>query len=164
MKFNLDDKKFYRLLIVFIACAVLGGMLLVGRCVKGDEYPLCPYVIFVDRPVQLSDWDSVEELQAFLDETTIRLVIVSGESFNGQCENMAFQLRDKAAEQGKRLETEILTRAECYKYQEYLGIPYEMIWSLKQSDGHVICKAVIGNEVWFIEPSNDNHWIAYYLD
>ena len=164
MKFNLDDKKFYRLLIVFIACAVLGGMLLVGRCVKGNECSTCPYVIFVDRPVQLSDWESVEELNTFLDLSIIRLVFISGDSFDGQCEDAAFALRDAAERQGKRLETEILTRAECYRYQEHLDIPYEMIWALRQNDGHVICKAVIGNEIWFIEPSNDNYWLAYFLD
>ena len=153
---------FRRTLLVLIACACLGGALFVGRCVKNADadYPW-PYVVFIDRPVVLSNWDSVEELQTFLDETHIRLVIVSGEDFNGQCENLAFQLRDEAAEHGKRLETEILTRAECIKYQRYLtGNAYSLGWN----DGHVICKAVVGNAWYFIEPANDAIWKAYYLD
>jgi len=168
MECSTQKKWFCRMLIILIACACLGGMLLIGRCVKSTDadYPW-PYVVFVDRPVQLTDWESVEELEGFLenDDTDSVIRLVAGAdgnvNFNGQCEDRAFQLRGSAESICKRLETEILNKTECIKYQQYYkGNPY----NLPAGGGHMICKAIIGNDVYFVEPSNDAIWLAYYLD
>ena len=115
----------------------------------------------------LGDFTSWLELTNFLvdDDTDDILFLTAGKDgiiqFNGQCEDYAFQLRNRAKLAGKYLDTEILTWAECYKYRNYLGGD---ISSLGANDGHYINKAVIGNKVWYIEPQNDNIWHVYNLD
>lgn len=106
----------------------------------------------------------MEELQAFLDNDdtneVLRLVCRPGTGLvelNNQCEDRAFNLRARASEIGKRLETESLTRTEYIKYYGDNG-------GLGVNDGHIINKAIIGNEIWFVEPSTDRVWLVYYLD
>lgn len=160
-------KNWKRLIFWLVACVLLTILLFAGRANANDNTSVWfywSYVVFIDRPIELSDWDSVEELQDFLDNTVVRLIVVSGEPLNGQCENKAFQLRDYAEERGKRLETEILTKAECLKYHAHLKYSSGRYLLMDDNDGHYICKAVIRNEVWFIEPANDNIWLTYKLD
>jgi len=125
--------------------------------------------ITIEVPLVLSDWNSIEELKTFLTNDTsdshVYLTIDNSvTSFNGICEHRAFKLRDNALEIGKRLDTEILTKEECFKYQEYLGFSTQILNELPDINGHYIVKAIVGNEIWFIEPSNDNVWLGYYLD
>lgn len=100
----------------------------------------------------LSDWDSLFELQCFLALDDAPLVLTSGESFSGQCENYAFQLRDRAREWGRLLDVELLTPQEVVKYYHRRG------------GVHAINKAVIGNEWWFVEPQTGEVWNPYILD
>jgi len=129
-------------------------------------------IIYVDKEVEyvdkeLSPFSSVDELEQFLlgDDTDIHIFLTADSdgvvTYDGQCEDFAFQLRDRAKEIGKLLETETMTKAECVKYRQYID---EDISVLGANDGHYINKAVIGNEVWFVEPGNDRIWLAYYLD
>jgi hypothetical protein len=111
----------------------------------------------------LSDWDSLAELEAFLsqDTTDSHIYLIADENgvvkLTGNCEEVAFQLQGRAYEIGKRLDTEILTYAEYIKYCGTDG-------GMRINDGHYINKAVVGNEVWFVEPQSDKVWLAYYLD
>jgi len=107
--------------------------------------------------LDLQDWRSVEELKAFLaeDNTDTVLKFTGNVTFNSSCEERAFQLRKRAFDIGKRLEMEILTPAE---YKKWYGD------TIASDSLHAICKAVIGNEVWYIEPADDRHWIGAYLD
>ena len=115
----------------------------------------------------LSDFESVEALKAFLvvDDTNSHIFLKANKdgvvNLVGVCEEFAFQLRERAELIGKRLDTEILTKQECFKYEGYIESGASR---LDVNDGHYICKAVIENEVWFIEPQNDRIWLAYYLD
>jgi hypothetical protein len=113
----------------------------------------------------LEDWQSVDELKAWLESDDAPLILRVDENgvinFNGQCEDVAFRARDRAYDIGKRLDTEILTRQECIKYKQYL--PGD-VYSLGANDGHYLNKAVIGNEVWFVQVDTDTIWLAYYLD
>jgi hypothetical protein len=123
----------------------------------------------VEVPIVLSDWNSIEELKTFLANDTsdshVYLTVDNGvASFNGICEHRAFKLRDNALEIGKRLDTEILTKEECFKYQECLGFSTQTLNELPDNNGHYIVKAIVGNEIWFIEPSNDNVWLCYYVN
>ena len=103
----------------------------------------------------LTAFETLQELRGFLkaDPTDHQLFVVSGEVLNKQCENRAFQLRENAALIGKRLETEVLTSAEYLKYYD------KRIQSL-----HMICKAIIGNDGYYIEPSTDKVWKGFVLD
>ena len=131
--------------------------------------------IYVDKPVEkivyqdkikfqkLTDFASLEELQAFLaqDNTSEWLILTASSSgtvqFDGACEDYAFQLRDRASQIGKRLETELLTKSEYAKYYgEYGG--------LGVNDMHMVNKAVIGNDVYLIEPQDDRVWKVVELD
>jgi len=107
--------------------------------------------------VETKDWVSLEELEEFLDndDTDEVLVFTANATFNSSCEERAFQLRKRAFDIGKRLETEDLTPAE---YKKWYGD------TIASDRLHAICKAIIGNEVWYIEPADDRHWIGAYLD
>ncbi len=152
-----------RIIIILIVCAVLFTVG-IGSYAKASENSW-PYIVFIDRPS--TDWESVEELEAFLETDDTDSVIRFNFSFDvgiqryGDCEDRAFQLREAAFQTGKRLESEILTRSECIQWREHLGITY---LEARGIDAHVVCKAVIGNTWYFIDPENDEIWPAYLLD
>ncbi len=109
----------------------------------------------------LSDWTSIQELEAFLeqDDTDHYIYLIADKDgivkFNGQCEDADMQLRNRAMQWGRFLSIEVLDTAE---YQKWYGgvLPY--------NNSHAICSAITGNEIWFIEPSTDRHWLAWDLD
>ena len=115
----------------------------------------------VEVPVMLQDWDSVEELEEFLinDDTDKRVILTvdsKGElNFNGQCEDYALQLRDRAMAIGRHLSIVALHPKE---YEKWYGE------RLTPSQYHAIAMARIGNEFWYIDPQTDEHWLALYLD
>ncbi len=112
-------------------------------------------------PVSLKDWDSPEQLADFLksDDSDQRVILQADNSgqvaFNDQCEDLALQLRDRAMAVGRYLSIQVLNQKECEKWY---GVP------VKPDVYHAICMARIGNEFWYIEPSNDKHWLALNLD
>ena len=109
----------------------------------------------------LSDWDSLEELEFFLDtdDTDSHLYLTANEDgivySNNQCEDRAINLRNRAEQAGKRLETEILDRGEYYKWYG--------IW-MKPDHYRVINKAQIDNNWYYVDPETDKVWLALYLD
>ena len=112
-----------------------------------------------------SDWESLDELKAWLEEDTPSVILIADSSgrvsFDGQCEDTAISARDRAHASGKWLETEILTRQECIRYRAYVGSnPYRM----RHGGGHYINKAVIGNAVYYVNVITDKVWFAYNLD
>ncbi len=117
-----------------------------------------------------SDFSSVDELKTFLakDDSDTHTIFIADENgyiyFNNSCEDGAFQLRNNAFAEGKRIETEILTKQECIKYYKKLGLSYADVYYMNIQDSHMICKAIIGNEIWYIEPSTDKIVLAYNLD
>jgi len=112
--------------------------------------------------IPLEDWASLDELKEFLkedntDRHTILIANEKGEVFlDGRCRVKAEQLRDNAFAIGKRLETESLTRTEAIMY-------FDIGQKLSPWDRHEVCKALIGNEIWFVEPSSDQIFMAYYI-
>jgi hypothetical protein len=113
----------------------------------------------------LEDWQSVEELRAFLDaddtESNVTIISQTGGqiSFTGQCEDFALQLRARAAAIGKNLEIIAINSAELNKWKSYFGNK-----SLSNGDYHALNMAIIGNEIWYVEPQQDICWHAMYLD
>jgi hypothetical protein len=118
---------------------------------------ICPSP--VEALAGLAEFESLPKLQEFVNDycPTIRLQAdESGQiQINNQCEDIAIGLRDKALKVGRLLETEILIQSEVLKYY-----PAEF----RPDAPHMICKAIIGNEVYFIEPATRTVWMAYYLD
>jgi hypothetical protein len=112
-------------------------------------------------PVMLKDWDSPEQLAEFLksDDTDQRLILQANDNgsieLNGQCEDLALQLRDRAMATGRYLSVQVLNPKE---YEKWYGV------AVGSKVYHAICMARIGNEFWYIEPSNDKQWLALYLD
>ncbi|HUV56787.1 MAG TPA: hypothetical protein VMV84_06095, partial [Dehalococcoidales bacterium] len=100
---------------------------------------------------------SVLELECFLALDHAPVVLIAGSDgwirMDGQCEDVAFQLRDRAEVWGRRLETELLTKFEIRQYY-YISTPYE----------HMINKAIIGNEIWYVDKGYDKMWHVGYLD
>lgn len=107
----------------------------------------------------LDDWDSLLELQCFLALDDAPLVLVADKTgrieLQGQCEDFAFQLRDRAETWGRRLEVEILTPYEMYEY-----------YHKREAGYHAINKAVIGNEWWYVDVSGTEYklWHPLNLD
>ena len=103
---------------------------------------------------ELTDWESVAELMDFLeaDDTSEFIVFIEKATFEGQCEDYAMQLRDRATAKGRYLSLDVLTPSE-YRH-----------WYQEKGDYHMINSAIIGNEVWYIEPSDDRIWHALNLD
>jgi hypothetical protein len=112
-------------------------------------------------PVALQDWDSPQQLADFLknDDTNQHIILRADShgavSLNGQCEDLALQLRDRAMAAGRYLSIQVLNPKE---YEKWYGTP------VRSDVYHAICMARIGNEFWYIEPSNDKYWLALYLD
>ena len=113
-------------------------------------------------PTRLGDWESLEELQAFLagDPTDSRIILVANSSgivkLHGQCEDRAIQLMDGAQEVGKRLFLVPLHPSEYLKW--YGSYPGSNIY-------HAVCGALVGdNDFYYIEPSTDRCILAIYLD
>lgn len=117
-----------------------------------------------DNYTPLSDWESPQELRAWLkqDTSTDTLYITSGESFTGQCENLAFQLEESAAMSGKHLRAFPINRWEIIRWWAMFKFSTKQL--ISYWDYHMICGAVIGNEWWYIEPSNDKAWKVVDLD
>jgi hypothetical protein len=114
-----------------------------------------------DVPVALKDWDSTEELAEFLknDDTDQHIFLRAdddgGVALDGQCEDLALQLRDRAMAIGRYLSVEVLNPKE---YEKWYGV------AVGPNVYHAICMARIGNEFWYIEPSTDKYWLALNLD
>lgn len=126
------------------------------------EVPLVKEVLVNHEvPVKLADWESSDELKAFLKEDgTDRHVFLKANdngtvSFLGQCEDFAIQLRDNAMVKGKYLSITSLSSDEYYKWYGK---------TLSANTYHAINMARILNEFWYIEPANDRCWKALLLD
>jgi hypothetical protein len=120
--------------------------------------------------VEPKQFPSLEALKEFLaldnsDKVVYLIVNTSGvASLNGICEDRAFHLQEVAKKQGFVLETELLTKPECYQYNEYLKFSDDTLANMPDKNSHMILKAIIGNAIYFIEPSNDSVWHPYNLD
>ena len=115
----------------------------------------------VKIPVTLKDWGSLEQLEEFLasDDTDERIILTADSqgkiSFDDQCKDFALQLRDRAMARGMFLSIIALHPKEYEKWYDK---------RLKTERYHAISMARIGNELWYIEPTTDEHWLALYLD
>ena len=116
--------------------------------------------VMVEVPVKLRNFKDTDELDAFLfkDDTDSRIILRANSngviSFEGQCEDIALQLQERAREAGYIMSIEIIGGEEVYKD----------VRCILTGRLHVINSVVIGNEFIFIEPGTDDFWVAAYLD
>jgi len=107
----------------------------------------------------MNDWNSVWELEVFVALDDAPLVLIAGAdgviNFDGQCEDYAFQLRNRAMLQGRHLDVEFITPIEYFAHFRKHIEPRTV---------HAINKAIIGNEVWFVDKGSGDIWYQYDLD
>lgn len=102
--------------------------------------------IVKEIPMEVREFESLEELTQFLeiDDTDSQIILYpirgsgGGISSKGICDYYALQLQGRALEAGYLMSTEIIR---------------------KHDEPHMINSAVIGNEVYFIEPQTDEAWL-----
>lgn len=95
-------------------------------------------------PVQLRSFKGIEEMEEFLDErdTTIRFTFGGGEMIDlldYDCDDFARALRDDAHAKGFHMNFQIV-------------------------ENHALNSTIIGNEIYFIEPSTHEYWVAAVVD
>lgn len=117
---------------------------------------------FWGRPEGLRDFQSLDDLKAWLaqDDTNEWIILKpqgpDGEIvFNDQCEDFALQLQRRAEKAGYRLSFYPMDREE---YFQMFGV-----W-LPVGKTHAMNLAIIGNEIYLIEPQTDEVWLYGYLD
>jgi len=126
--------------------------------------------VWLFRWCPLEPWESIEELKAFLeqDDTDEVFDITAGEdgilNYRGinMCEHDALQLIDRAFAIGKTLHFLPLPRSEYLKWWTKWKSPWKR--TPRANEYHAIVLAIIGNDVWYIEPDTDVHFKALKLD
>ena len=108
-------------------------------------------------PVSLKDFDNYAELTGLVYEWkdegwVIPLTGTSGKFGEGQCYAKAMSLRNYAAEKGFNIE---IISLDAHLYND------KMNGQIKE--GHTICQAKVGWDIWFIEPANLEMQRAYII-
>ncbi len=146
--------------LVIIAVILLALVMGFSTCKASENYTIP------------KDWVSPEELRAFLafDDTNIRAIIIANSKgeiwFSGQCEDLAMQLRDRAALKGKHLSIVPINQMEQRRWwHQFSAVPqYLKPRKLDYYEYHAICGAIIGNDYYYIEPRTDKMWDIADLD
>lgn len=110
-------------------------------------------VVVKEVPVKLRNFDSLEELNKWLEETPVQL------RFGGNlldCDNCALGSQQKALKDGFVMNFKVI-RADEYN---------RLFKAMKLSSGefHAIDSVIIGNGVYYIEPQTREVVLAGYLD
>lgn len=91
-------------------------------------------VVWVVKEIQLREFESWHELSVWQANNFIRDAEV------GECVDTALELQRRALEDGYLMSTEM--------------------WGDGLREGHMICSAVIGDKIYFLEPSGTISWLA----
>ena len=109
-------------------------------------------IVVKEIPLKLHDFESFEEMEEWLEETPI--LIILGKDMS--CADFALLLQQRASEDG------YLMSFEAIWPNEYNGLFKEMRISVNRI--HAINLVIIGNNVYYIEPQTHETAIAGYLD
>ena len=113
---------------------------------------------YIEVPVELEDWESLSELEQFLEEDDTDSLITLKAGTDGEiklgdyCVTQAEQLRDRAAQVGKNLEVVPLSPRE-----------YRRIFLDRRTEYHAVCMARVGHSYYLIETDNDVVKRAYKI-
>jgi len=112
-------------------------------------------VVMKETPVQFRYFDSERELAEFLeqDDTDSVIRFVSEADFSYDCDDYARALRRRALEQGFLMSLQLVTDGE--------------IFGVKVSDfarPHMGNLTMIGNDIYYIEPSTDEFCLVTAID
>lgn len=152
------------IIVMILASAFLGFCLahVIGVPPEISYYPVDQVVVvekiveverveYVDRikevPIMPRNFETLEELEEWL---SVRAFIAFGD-----CDDWALALQGFALEDGYLLNFKVITPGEYNKLFK-LKVPLDEV--------HAINLALIGNEIWYIEPFNKEVQLAYYLD
>jgi len=162
--------KTYRALCILIYTSIgfLLGWCLCPQFIEPEVVPVGYYtVVLVDRPVPepyavpvervivkteyvripqpLRNFETVNELKDFLSRTNVdeTTIIMNDPKEKADCDDYALLLIKYAHREGYALHFQI----------DKIG-----------HRGHALCCALIGNEVYFIEPSTDEYWKVANID
>lgn len=112
----------------------------------------------VEVPMENEDWDSLEELKDFLTEHEDEFFVqaLAGKDgifqFSGQCVGYAIGLREVAASYGKNLEIQCLSPSE-----------YRRIFGKRKDTHHAVNMAIVGYELYYIEPEDRTVRLGGYI-
>jgi hypothetical protein len=153
-------KWFCALLLVAAAIMILVEIQRPGQPVAADNpyhyqsAPVSPPVAKYDGP--LKDFTSLEELQAFVNARTkddYTVILQPGQSgvvnFTDDCVPDAIALINYAQRHAYYLSLDLLTPDQ---YNQHYG--------QSSANGHMICMAVIGENIYFIDPPTGNIWLG----
>ena len=108
----------------------------------------------VEVPIELREFESVEELRAWLaiDDTNTVLRFVGSINLDRyDCEDFAFQLIKNARQDGYDVYFQFIKTYTRPDTGEYI---YD----------HALNSTIIGNDIYLIEPQTDEFWRAAYMD
>jgi hypothetical protein len=112
-------------------------------------------VIIREKPaVTLKDFESLDELDAFLAGFDVKKTIIPGGLLLGQCEDFALYMIQQAELKGYKLHLNVLYGDGLKEWYGYDNAALR----------HAVCLAIIGNCVYLIEPERAKYWLAFYLD
>ena len=105
--------------------------------------------VIKEVPREIREFESLKELKQFLEDDdtneVLRLYPIKGTggviSFTGPCDHYALNLQRRALEAGYLMSIEIIER---------------------DNEPHMMNSAVIGNEIYYIEPGTDEVWLWGY--
>jgi hypothetical protein len=107
---------------------------------------------------KLRDFESTDELKAFLEQSDVDqcVYLTSGQELTSyDCEDYAKALRNEAHTKGFHMNIQIVWHYRRPDTGEVIT---------RRNEGHALNSTIIGNEMYFVEPSTDEYWLAAYLD
>jgi len=116
-----------------------------------EEVPVVKYVeVEKEVPAALNQFESEEELLAWLQTDQTDELPYIRNLF--ECENFARTLMRNALEDGHLMSFQVLKNYTRPDTKGFIEGP------------HAINNAIIGNDVYFIDPQTDEFWVAYVLE
>jgi hypothetical protein len=115
------------------------------------EVPVVEYVeVAKEVPLELREFESEEELTEWLHADRTDGLPYIKDLF--ECENFSRTLMRHALEDGYYMSFQVLKNYTRPDTKEFIKGP------------HAINSAIIGNYIYFIDPQNDELWIAYMME
>ena len=150
---NIQVKCWLIIVSFWIVIGLLIGMTLSSYPQVLNEMPLNGQ----SEPIEVNQFTSPEELKVWLYSngvSEVPQIIKAGDlTITWDCDDYALKLQEDALEDGYLLNVQI------FKAGTKLPMSNKVV-----RKAHAMNTAFIGNEVWLIEPSTDECWLAWYVE